>query len=443
MLILKRGALSVQTAGVFCALLTFGLGDSALAKTLCVNPGGKSGCYSTIGAAVSAASANDLVAVAAGEYAEAVVITRPVSLVGAGPASTIINARGLANGIYVDGLDNPGLANVLVSGMTVINANFEGVLVTNASYVLIANNHVSSNDQSLNYGAATCPGQPAFETNEGEDCGEGIHLVGTFAVTVANNVVDLNSGGILLSDETAQTYENLVTGNSVHDNALDCGITLASHAPSPQASSKLPYGVFSNSIVGNNSTNNGRVGAGAGIGIFAPGPGNLNFANKVIGNVIRDNGQPGVSMHNHAAPPGAPSPNLNGNVIMGNFISGNAADTADAATPGTAGINVYSVAPVYGTQILENTIENEAIGVVMNNGGGMDLHLNNLPASGVGVANLSTSGAVSATLNFFGCPAGPGTTACSSVSGNNVVSAPWLDVPVQSAPGGASPKERP
>ena len=140
----------------------------------------------------------------------------------------------------MDGLDNPGLTGVLVTGLTVMNANFEGILVTNTTNSLISNNHVANNDQSLNYAASTCAGQPVFETNEGDDCGEGIHLVGTFAVTVANNVVELNSGGILLTDETGQTYENLITGNSVHDNALDCGITLASHAPSPKAASSCP-----------------------------------------------------------------------------------------------------------------------------------------------------------------------------------------------------------
>ena len=106
------------------------------------------------------------------------VVKKSLSLVGAGSDATVINARGLSNGIYIDGLDAPGLSHVQVTGMTVLNANYEGILITNASYVVIANNHVAANDQSLNYAAGTCPGQPAFETSEGEDCGEGIHLAG-------------------------------------------------------------------------------------------------------------------------------------------------------------------------------------------------------------------------------------------------------------------------
>ncbi|MGP8246100.1 MAG: right-handed parallel beta-helix repeat-containing protein [Bryobacteraceae bacterium] len=439
---LKHEAKCAVHAVVCCGLLTLGLAHSAAAKTLCVNPGGTSGCYATIGAAVSAAAANDQIQIGPGEYAEDVVLSKPLALVGAGAAATIVNARGLANGIYVDGLDNPGMAGVLVTGLTVMNANFEGILVTNTTDSLISNNHVANNDQSLNYAASSCAGQPVFETSEGDDCGEGIHLVATFAVTVANNEVELNAGGILLSDETGQTYENLITSNSVHDNALDCGITLASHSPSPKAASPLPYGVFSNSVVGNNVSRNGLIGAGAGVGIFAPGPGNLNFGNKVIGNVLENNGLPGVTIHNHAAPPATPGVNLNDNVIMGNLISGNGADTEDAATPGTTGINVYSLAPVYQTQILENTIQNEAVDVVMNHPGGMDVHLNNLLGTGAGVANLG-KGTVNATMNFFGCAGGAGTAGCSTVSGPAVVSSPALSSPVASAPSANSPKAQP
>jgi hypothetical protein len=93
-------------------------------------------------------------------------------------------------------------------------------------------------------------------------------------------------------------------------------------------------------------------------------------------------------VHNHAAPPRAPAVNLNAPVIIGNLISGNGADTEDATTPGTPGININGVAGNWATEIMENTIVNEAFDVVMNNPGSMDVHLNNLLAAGVGGANL-------------------------------------------------------
>ncbi len=434
----KRRACCARNAAVICGCFFLSLSHLAVAKTLCVNPKGSSGCYTTIGAAVAAASAGDTVNVGPGQYAESVTIAKPIALVGSGPESTIINAHGLATGIYVDGLDNGGLANVLVTGFTVTNANFEGILVTNTSSSVIANNHVANNDQSLDYASAKCPGLPDFETNEGEDCGEGVHLAGTFNVTVANNVIELNSGGILLSDETGETYENLITGNTVRDNALDCGITLASHAPAPQTKAKAPFGVVSNNIVANRVSRNGLVGMGAGVGIFAPGPGNLAFSNKVIGNTILNNGLPGVAVHNHAAPPGAPAPNYNDIVILGNYIAGNGADTQDAATPASAGINVYGPAPAYATEILENTIQNEAIGVAMNNPGGMDVHLNNL-LTGVGVNNLG-KGSVNATLNFFGCNGGAEDQSQCGTKGPAIVSSPSSPGPVPTAPQGPRPR---
>jgi hypothetical protein len=406
---------------VLGGLFTAVLGHSAMAATLCVNPAGSSGCYSKIGAAVSAAGVNDRINIGAGRYSEGVVINKPVALIGAGSEATIINAQGQPNGIYIDGLDHPGMSGVLITGFTVTNANFEGILVTNSSYLVISQNHVTGNNQSLDVAGGTCPGVPVFETNEGQDCGEGIHLMGVDHATVAQNESDLNSGGILLTDETGHNHDNVIVGNNVHDNPFACGITMASHPPSPNAASKLPYGVFNNTVTGNTSENNGfgSPGAGAGVGIFAAGPGNQSFGNKVIGNVLRNNGLPGVTVHNHAAPPGTPGIDLNDTVIVGNTISGNAADTGDAATPGPTGINIYSLAPVHGTIIAGNTIEDEADAVVIDTQGSIEVHLNNLLGSTDGVLNLG-KGAIDANLNYWGCAGGPGTTGCSAATGPSV-----------------------
>ena len=215
------------------------------AATLCVNPGGTGGCFSTIQHAVSHASANDTIEVAPGTYKEDVIIPKPLSLVGDNRQNTTSDAKGLPNGIYIDGINHPGLGNVVVSGFTVENANFEGILVTNAFSVTLWNNRVINNNKSLNISAATCPGLPSFETAEGEDCGEGIHRIAVYQSVVSDNVVEHNSGGILLSDETAATHDNLIATNRVNGNPFDCGITLASHPP---ASGDKPLGVFHNTI---------------------------------------------------------------------------------------------------------------------------------------------------------------------------------------------------
>lgn len=55
-------------------ILSLVLAVPAAAATWCVNPAGSGGCAKTIGAAVTAAAAGDPVEVAAGTYAENVVI---------------------------------------------------------------------------------------------------------------------------------------------------------------------------------------------------------------------------------------------------------------------------------------------------------------------------------------------------------------------------------
>jgi pectin methylesterase-like acyl-CoA thioesterase len=85
------------------AVLIAGMCQSAAAAaTLLVNPGGASGCYLTIGAAVGRARMDyihdgtiDTINVAPGIYLEDVIIRTPLSLVGAGRGQSTINAVGL------------------------------------------------------------------------------------------------------------------------------------------------------------------------------------------------------------------------------------------------------------------------------------------------------------------------------------------------------------
>jgi parallel beta-helix repeat protein len=408
-----------------CIALFPGAWASAQAAILCVNPGGTGGCYSKINNAVTAAMANDTIKVSEGTYKEDVIIGKPLSLVGADREKTMIDATGLSNGVYIDGLDHSGLSSVLISGFTIENANFEGILVTNASSVTVWNNNVIDNDKGLNVSAATCPGQPSFETSEGEDCGEGIHLIGVYASTFVGNVVENNSGGILLSDETAATHDNMISGNTVKDNSLDCGITLASHPPAASGASG-PFGVVHNTIAHNESTHNGTAvpGAGAGVGIFTFLPGGTVSGNVVIDNVLTQNGLPGVAFHAHGT-----GENLDDNVIAGNYIAGNGADTEDALTPGTTGINVFGVSSITGTVIVHNVFRNEAEDIVTNTPALVEIHLNNFLDETLGVDNLG-SGTADATANWWGCLAGPGHNECASAGGSGVNFTPWLTSPV-------------
>ncbi len=417
---------------------------TASAATLCVNPNPRSGCaYTTIGAAVAAAKAGDTINVAPGRYSEDVHIVQPVALIGAGAGWTVINAKGLANGIFIDGINGaakitPGsntLANVTVTGFTVQNANFEGILALNASNVTLWANLVRGNDRALQIGKGQCPGIPDFETHEGDDCGEGVHLLGTDHSTVVNNTVENNAGGILLSDDTGPTNANLIQENEVRDNVYDCGITMASHAPATVTGSAVPLGVFDNTVARNELTGNGvkPPGSGAGVGMFAPGPHNATYGNVVVGNRLIGNGAGGVAMHNHA-----PTHNiiLSDNVITGNYIAGNGPDSA-VGTMGPTGISLLGTTAVSGTLITLNQIEKELIDIAINNAAGAGAvvvaHLNNLVGhNAIGVDNLG-AGPVDATENWWGCAKGPGARGCTSVKGANVATTPFLTRPVQSA----------
>jgi len=428
---------------VFCGCVLLAASSvTSLAATLCVNPAGSAGCYKTIGGAVSHAAAYDVINVGKGNYKEDVVIGIPLSLIGAGANHTVIDATGLANGIFVDGFDNPGLAHVTIAGFNVRNAQWEGVLVVSASDVTIRDSNINNNTKapSMFTGAPNgCSGQPAFELDETGDCGGGLHLIGVRDSIVSGNTITLNDDGILVSDETAPSHDILIKGNSVNDNPGECGIVLASH-PFYGAVGSAHHGLFHITVAENDVENNGVQVGGAGVGMFSDGigPGRVSQT-VIIHNKLIGNGIGGVALHSHAGPVYfAPADNMDGNQIIGNYIARNLADTDDTATPGKVGININSGgggSPVRGTIISDNVIRDEDIDIAVNTPAIVTVHLNNLLGRGTGVANIcaydkaSCAGGASATDNYWGCPSGPGGHGCSTVSGPNILATTWLPTP--------------
>lgn len=436
---------------IFCAALFAALSYPASAKTLCVKPNGSNVCYSRIQDAVNHASAGDTVQVGSGEYHEQVTIGIPLSLLGAGADQTTIDATSLAHGIFIDGFDHPGVTDVNIIGFTIKNAQFEGILVVNAADVVIRGNSVIDNDKSpglfFNGLPEPCPGQPGagtYETDESGDCGGAIHVVGVSFSTVSGNLITGNADGVLISDETAESHDNLVMHNVVKDNPLECGIVLASHPP---AGSTAPFfaphfGVNRNTVAENVSKDNGVKIGGSGVGLFSDGngPGTVT-GNVVIGNELTGNGLGGVALHSHVGPAfNAPADDMDGNVIVGNFISKNLADFGDTATPGRVGININSGAggsPVRGTIISQNVIQDEDVDIAVNDPANVDFHLNDLLGGKIGVANVCAfdnpknlsvcTGGLDATENYWGCPSGPNTNGCSTTSGAVVSTTPSLD----------------
>jgi parallel beta-helix repeat protein len=412
-----------------------GLAMSAQAATTCVNSRGTGGCYKTISAAVSAASPGDTINVGPGVYKELVAVTQSLSLVGAGAGRTIIDATGLSNAIYVNSPSGI-VSNVVITGFTIQNADFEGILVNGASSVTIWGNDVTGNDSSLVPSPTTpaCPGLTAvypFEGNEQDDCGEGIHLTNVSSSIVAENIVENNAGGILVSDDSGPSHDNSIRNNIVTNNVLDCGITIPSHTP---------FGVYNNTISHNKVTGNGTSplnGGGAGVGLFSPGGPTKNYGNSVVNNDLEQNGIAGVALHTHA--PGTEV--LQDEVIVGNYIARNGADSDLGLTASqTDGISLGVVGgTVSGILISANTFEDEAEDIAIQTIPAVQVTatLNNFSANGIAIDNLAGSNAVvNATEDWWGCPAGPGTPGCSSIAnvGGTVAYTPWLTNP-QFGPG--------
>lgn len=421
------------------------------ATTLCVNPNGKLGCFSTITDAVNAATAGTTIKIAPGHYHEMVTITIPVNLQGSGPRgrSVVIDATGLPHAIYVTGVTGP----MTIARITAANAQREGILIENSSNVEVKYSTIRDNDLALTAGSGgpTCTGAFPFDQ---EDCGEGLHLRGVTYSVVDHDLIQDNAGGVLITDSTGPSHDNLITQNVVQNNVPDCGITMPSHPPCSTTAGAQPpndvngcvpsvgtpsYGVFNNTVSYNSSTGNGA----AGTGVFAPTPGTASYGNLIINNTLMNNRQGGVVLHSHNE-----GQNLNYNVITGNMISANGGDpdSGGGASAPPVGIVVFSdgsvdlsatppktaAAPIVGTLISHNRIMNESIDVfVGNTATNVNVMYNDLlGANFIGVDNTGT-GIVGAMYNYWGCTGGPSIRGCSGVAGpGTTITSPFVTSPL-------------
>lgn len=289
--------------------------------------------YATIQKAVAVATAGDVIIVEPGTYTGSVTITTQVTLE-ADPATgtaanTILNAAGQTNGILLVG---NGASGTEIKGLTIENAQQAGLLAKGPiSRLQIRDNILTQNDQEKP------PAGVDYET---------LHLMSsTDSVVEGNQVINNKDGGIYLTDEFGPSSGNKIIGNTVEGNAVDCGITLASHV--------AHSGVYNNLVADNLSKGNGA----AGIMLATPVPGGRMSGNVVTGNTVEDNGLGGIDIHTHA-----PGSLVYGNVITYNTVSGNAPDFGVTTKP--TGIDVGAAgSPIIGTIISYNTISSEYYGI--------------------------------------------------------------------------------
>jgi hypothetical protein len=389
--LLVAGVVTAQ-AGAASAATTGITGHNGYHKTLYVSPhawrwGADRSCRSarfrTIQSAVNAAPSGGTVVVCRGTYHEQVVITKPLSLQG---QRATIDQKGVTPTLKVNipgaGTQTIFAAVVMLSsdirfsGFTVTHALGEGILAAglggDLSGISISRNAVVHNDLGGGVPPASTYFQCAAEGAAPGDCGEGVHFVGVAYSQITRNYIADNSGGVLLSDDTGPTHNNLVANNVVTGNSSDCGITVPGHNPNALSATGQPQpsvaGVYDNVIRGNVVTNNGVAGEGAGVLFANATAGTASYDNLVQGNYIAGNGLSGVTMHAHTIKPGQ-FEDLSGNKIIGNTIGKNNldGDTLDAPAsptdPKTTGVLVFSGGTPVTVTIAFNHIFNNHFGI--------------------------------------------------------------------------------
>ncbi len=342
-----------------------------------------SAAYKTIQSAVKAAPAGGTVVVCPGTYHEQVAITKPLWLKG---IRATVDESGVTPGFTVN-VPHIGKLTIFagvvatsshvgISGFTVRNSLGEGILAAGVygtiHDVSIRGNTVVHND----LGGGVPPKSSYFEcVAQGPvpgDCGEGVHFLSVAWSTISGNYISGNSGGVLLTDETGPTHDNVVSNNVVTRNEFDCGVTVPGHNPAAVNSKGVLQpsvaGVYNNVIRSNVITDNGQKGEGAGV-LFANGaPGSASYGNLVTGNYIAGNELSGVTLHAHALPPGAHE-FLSGNVVAGNAIGRNntGGDQPDAPAPPkdsqTTGVLVFSAGTHVSVTIGHNHIFDNHFGI--------------------------------------------------------------------------------
>ena len=262
--------------------------------------------YNTIREGIDNAVSGDKVFVAAGEYKETILMKDGVSVLGAGPAVTMINATGFTNSAVTF---NGTRLSPILSGFTITGGTGDhrrdiggvpvmiggGVLILNSGPV-VTRNVITANNITDGYclGAGiyvyTSLYSPLIEDNvisnnvavsatvPDSGQGAGIYVVTkNGGVVITNNIIDSNTArsgaAIYVQNTVSSTVE--ITRNTIRNNDAKSGAGISSFDIDGSTTS-----IVNNLFVGNGSTE--TAAAGGGVMAVSSGTGAFTISNNTF-----------------------------------------------------------------------------------------------------------------------------------------------------------------
>lgn len=304
--------------------------------------------FKTITHAMSVAVSGDTIFVAAGNYNPSLGETFPidmksgVQLIGAGPASTRIDAVQTNRVLTCFG----GSATTLIQGFTITGGQFiqtsiganaygGGIYCDNSDQTVITRNLISGN-VVIGYTGASNGGSGGYSL------GGGIY-VGSGTTTIVNNVISLNKA------QGGQGY--IAFGSNI--NAGKGGDATGG------AIATFGNPIIRNNTIVKNRAVGGDAGASGGGGNGANGgdgnSGAISGNNAtIINNVITDNVSQGGAAGGGAGGTGSPGTGTNGGISGFGTIDHNLIYNNTPSTGGSNGTNVVTSDPLYYSSAAEN-----------------------------------------------------------------------------------------
>jgi parallel beta-helix repeat protein len=332
--------------------------------------------FSSIQAAIDAATAGDTLQISAGTYTESVNVNKTLNLEGAGTEATIIDANQLGNPISVSA------NNVAISGLRVTNC-----LPDSAAAGL-----------KVHSGFTGFQGQNILATG---NTGAGLHITGGNA-TLTNCTATDNVWGIRLDYSDNHTLSGCVASNNQRQDAstgnYGQGIRIISvnnsSLNSCQTNQNAESGILVSkdsgttsdiSMTGCTSNNNGTIVPANGYGVFVTNSASITFSGgSITGNQawgFRDTNSTGTSLASSAI-----ASNGSGNVYLQLSIN----TRIEGNNIGTSSTDSVELLDTQGVEISDNTISGAINGT--DNIHAIKLRGNTLGAANTTITDNTLSG---------------------------------------------------